>query len=212
MKLQAQIIETAKKFHTSGLSIGCSGNVSIRTDNGFFITPTGMSYDQLCTEDIVECDLAGQVINGRLKPSSEWRFHSAIYQARKEINAIVHVHSSYATALACIRESIPAFHYMIARAGGDNIRCAEYATFGSEALSQNAVIALEDRYACLLANHGQIALGHDVVTALAMAEEVEELARQYCLAKQFGKPVLLDAQEMRVNLEKFKSYGKQKGD
>ncbi len=208
-KLRKQIIETAIAFNTSGLSVGTSGNLSVRTPQGYLITPTGIPYIQLKEADIVEMDLKGNIIHGDLKPSSEWHFHQGIYQAREEINAIVHVHSDYATGIACTRQDIPAFHYMVAKAGGNSIRCAEYATFGSEALSENAVKALEDRRACLLANHGMIILGEDLDFAYKLAEEVENLAKQYCISKQLGEVVLLDDDEMDLNLKKFKTYGKQ---
>jgi len=203
-KLRKQIIETAIAFNTSGLSVGTSGNLSVRTSQGFLITPTGIPYIQLKEADIVEMDLQGNVIQGDLKPSSEWHFHQGIYQAREEINAIVHVHSDYATGIACTRQDIPAFHYMVAKAGGDSIRCAEYATFGSEALSENTVKALQGRDACLLANHGMI-----VHSAYKLAEEVENIAKHYWISKQSGEPVLLDEKEMELNIEKFRIYGKQ---
>lgn len=208
-KLRKQIIETAIAFNTSGLSVGTSGNLSARTSRGYLITPTGIPYLQLKDVDIVEMDFQGNVVQGGLKPSSEWHFHQDIYLAREEINSIVHVHSDYATGLACTRQDIPAFHYMVAKAGGDSIRCAEYATFGSETLSQNAIMALDGRKACLLANHGVIALGESIGSAYKLAEEIEDLARQYCISKQFGETVLLDDEEMKINLEKFKTYGKQ---
>ena len=210
-KLRKQIIETAIKFNTSGLSVGTSGNLSVRTSKGFLITPTGIPYHQLKEADIVEMNLKGKVIQGDLKPSSEWHFHQDIYLEREEVNAIVHVHSDFATGLACTRQDIPAFHYMVARAGGDSIRCAEYATFGTEALSKNAVTALQGRKACLLANHGMIALGEDIDAAYKLAEEVENIAKHYWISKQSGEPVLLNEKEMKTNLEKFKAYGKQQG-
>ncbi len=210
-KLRKQIIETAIAFNTSGLSVGTSGNLSARTSQGYLITPTGIPYHQLKEADIVEMDLQGNVIQGDLKPSSEWHFHQDIYLEREEVNAIVHVHSDFATGLACTGQDIPAFHYMVARAGGNSIRCAEYATFGSEALSKNAVMALQGRDACLLANHGTIALGMSIDSAYKLAEEVENLARQYCISKQHGDVVLLNDDEMKINLEKFKTYGKQQG-
>ena len=204
-----ELIRIVQSFHVDGLSVGTSGNASFRTGNGFVITPTGIDYAALQPDSLVELDLEGNVVAGALKPSSEWRFHRAIYAARSEINAVVHVHSPYATGIACTRSDIPAFHYMVAVAGGDSIRCAEYATFGTDALSENAVRALADRKACLLANHGQISLGADLAEALGLAREVESLARQYWISRQFGKPVLLDEQEMQTNLEKFRHYGKQ---
>ena len=207
-KLRQRIIETAKQSNVSGLSYGTSGNLSARTLQGYLITPTGIPYQQLNEADIVKMDLQGNVVESDLKPSSEWHFHQDIYLAREEVNAIVHVHSAYATGLACTRQDIPAFHYMVARAGGDSIRCAEYATFGTEALSQNVVKALQGRNACLLANHGMIALGENIESAYKLAEEVENIAKQYCISKQFGEVVLLDDDEMKINLEKFKTYGK----
>ena len=207
--LRKHIIETAIAFNTSGLSVSTSGNLSARTSQGYLITPTGIPYHQLKEADIVEMDLQGNVVYGDLKPSSEWHFHQDIYLAREEINAIVHVHSDYATGIACTRQDIPAFHYMVARAGGDSIRCAEYATFGTDALSQNAVKALQGRNACLLANHGMIALGESIDSAYKLAEEIENIAKQYYISKQLGAVVLLDGDEMKINLEKFKTYGKQ---
>ena len=209
MNLHQKIIETAKQFNVSGLSVGTSGNLSARTSQGYLITPSGIPYHQLKAADIVEMDLQGNVVHGDLKPSSEWHFHQDIYLAREEINAIVHVHSDYATGIACTRQDIPAFHYMVARAGGDSIRCAEYATFGTDALSQNAVKALQGRNACLLANHGVIALGESIDSAYKLAEDVENIAKQYYVSKQLGEVVLLDDDEMKINLEKFKTYGKQ---
>ena len=206
--LRRQIIEAANIMSNSGLSPGKSGNVSARAGDGrILITPTGVPYAELKPQDIVALDGQGRAAAGSLLPSSEWHFHVAIYRARPETGAIVHSHSLHATALACANREIPAFHYMIAVAGGDSIRCAPYATFGTEALAEHAVAALDDRMACLLANHGQIALGETPMKALAMAQEIETLAAQYCAALQIGAPVLLDAAEMRRVLEKFKSYG-----
>jgi L-fuculose-phosphate aldolase len=207
--LRREIIATVTQFNTSGLSFGRSGNLSTRSAQGFLVTPTGVAYDQLAAEDIIEMDYAGNVIDGTLKPSSEWMMHRAIYQAREDINAIVHVHSPYATAMACARKPIPAFHYMVTALGSASIPCTEYATFGSEELSENAVTILADCMACLLANHGQIAVGEDLSTAFRFAGEVENLAHQYILSLQAGGPVLLSDQEMQINIEKFRTYGKQ---
>ena len=156
-----------------------------------------------------QMDLESEQLSGSLKPSSEWRFHQDLLNARSEVNAVIHVHSPYATAIACTRQDIPAFHYMIAIAGGDNIRCADYATFGTDELSKNAVQALTERNACLLANHGMIALGGSIQSAFRIAQEVENLAKQYWISRQLGKPVILDNAEMKLILEKFKSYGSQ---
>ena len=208
-ELREEIVIVAQAFNTMGLSVGTSGNLSALIDGGFLITPTGVVYKDLKPEDVVELDTEGIAVSGLLRPSSEWRFHRDIYLARIEVNAIVHIHSPYATAIACTRQAIPPVHYMIAIAGGDSIRCAEYATFATEQLSKNALKALKDRKACLLANHGLIALGETIQDAFRIAQEVEELAKQYYLSKQVGEPVLLDEEEMEMNIEKFKTYGKQ---
>jgi L-fuculose-phosphate aldolase len=207
--LRRAVIATARAINDSGLNPGKAGNVSTRVHDGFLITPTGVPYAKLRPAMIVQVRSNGVVSQGQLKPSSEWRFHRDIYRALPETRAIVHVHSPYATALACHRRGIPAFHYMVAVAGGDSIRCAPYATFGTQTLSDQAVRALSDRRACLLANHGLIALGKNLPAALALAVEVEFLACQYCLSLQVGKPTILSKREMRVVLEKFKTYGSQ---
>lgn len=209
LKLRQEIIRTVCSFGPAGLSIGTSGNVSVRTQDGFLITPTGVAYAELKPASIIELDLSGKRITGKLLPSSEWRIHAYLYRKRPEVKAIVHVHSTYATAVSCIRQTIPAIHYHISLLGGDSVRCADYATFGTRHLSVNAVHALEGHYACLLANHGQLALGDDLTTALKRAIEVEQLARLYCIASAVGKPVVLDQDEVKINLEKFRHYGKQ---
>lgn len=208
LEQRIEIISTVQAFNVTGLSVGTSGNLSVLVDSGFLITPTGMAYDDIKPEDLVVMDTSGMVVCGARQASSEWRFHRDIYLSRVEANAVVHVHSPYATAIACTRQDIPAFHYMVAIAGGDSIRCAEYATFATEQLSANALHALRDRNACLLANHGMICLGDSIQSAFKMAQQVEELARQYYLTTQIGEPVLLDKKEMQINLEKFKNYGK----
>ncbi len=208
--LRKEIIAAANAMSLSGLSPGKSGNVSARGDAGrILITPTGVPYADLKPEDIVVLDNHGRVLAGSLLPSSEWHFHVTIYTARTDVNAIVHTHSLYATALACAHREIPAFHYMVAVAGGENIRCAPYATFGTGELADFALKALEGRLACLLANHGQIALGATPSKALAMAHEVETLASQYVAALQIGQQTILDTDEMARVLEKFKTYGQQ---
>lgn len=205
--LRQEIIDTALAFNRTGLSVGKSGNLSLRNSQGFLITPSGLPYPELTPDSLVQMNLDGQVLAGEFAPSTEWHFHRAIYSARPEINAVVHVHSPYATGLACNRTDIPAFHYMVAVAGGDSIRCAEYATFGTEELSRNAIRALKDRRACLLANHGLITIGATLTQAFDLAVEVENLARQYWISRLFGDPVVLDSDEMTTILEKFKSYG-----
>ena len=208
-EVRQQIIDSVRSFTDQGLGVGTSGNLSARTANGFLVTPTGVPYAQLEPNLLVEMNLDGDVIGGDLKPSSEWRFHMDIYRDRDAAGAIVHVHSPFATAIACCRKEIPAFHYVIAIAGGDSIRCADYATFGTAELSAFAIEALKDRKACLLANHGQIAFDKNVPAAFKMALEVEELAKQYYYSLQLGEPVILDKEEMQTVLNKFATYGKQ---
>ena len=206
--LRQTVITGCRELSCLGLSYGTSGNVSVRRDaRAFFISPTGRSYETLEPEDVALTDLEGQWY-GRSRPSSEWRFHRDIYAARAEVGAIVHAHPRYATALACTGRGIPAFHYMIAVAGGEDIRCAPYHTFGSQALSDAALAALGGRRACLLAHHGIIALGHDLAAALRLAGEVENLAAQYCTALTIGGVRMLESAEMARVLEKFRSYGR----
>lgn len=208
-ELRRSIVAGCRELAHRGLTPGTSGNISIRRDaNGFFVSPTGLSYDVLDLADIPLVSFDGHWF-GRRRPSSEWRFHRDILVSRPEIAAIVHTHSPKATALACTGRGIPAFHYMVAVAGGADIRCAPYRTFGSQALSDGALEALEGRRACLLAQHGVIALGADVDAALALAAEVEDLAVKYCTALALGEVATLDAEEMGRVLEKFRTYGKQ---
>jgi L-fuculose-phosphate aldolase len=163
--------------------------------------------DEITPSRIVTLNFDGKVI-GVGKPSSEWQFHADILRARPKINAVVHTHAPHATALACLREDLPPFHYMIAIAGGDSVRCAPYALFGTDTLSQHAVEALRDRKACLLANHGMITLGRDLDEAMSIAIELESLCQQYLIARQVGNPTLLSEEEMQAVIERFKSYGK----
>jgi len=207
LQLRGQIIATALRMNALGINRGKSGNVSGRWKSGFLVTPSGLAYEKTKPADIVFVDAAGKP-SGKREPSSEWRFHHDIYRARNECLAVVHMHSSFATTLACLRMEIPAFHYMIAVAGGNSIRCAPYATFGTQALSDHALAALAGRKACLLANHGMIALGADLDGALAVAVEVESLCEQYWRALQIGKPVVLSDDEMAVVIDKFRTYGK----
>jgi L-fuculose-phosphate aldolase len=202
------IISTGRRMNASRLNQGTSGNLSHRVDEGFLVTPTGMDYDSLRAEDIVLMRFDGSHEGPRL-PSSEWRFHRDILASRPEVNAVLHAHALNSTSVACLRRPIPAFHYMVAVAGGTDIRCAPYATFGTEELSRNALTALEGRKACLLANHGLITVGKDLPSALKLAIEVETLAAMYLRALQVGEPVLLDEAEMAVVLEKFRTYGQQ---
>jgi L-fuculose-phosphate aldolase len=208
-KLQEAVISACRELTRLRLTHGTSGNISLRRDERqFFVSPTGMSYDALEADDIPLVDLDGRWFGRRL-PSSEWRFHRDIFKCRDDVGAIVHTHSMNATALACTGRGIPAFHYMVAVAGGANIRCAPYYTFGTQALSDAAVAALDGRKACLLANHGVIAVGADLPAALSLAGEVENLAAQYCAALALGNVRILDELEMRPVIDKFRTYGKQ---
>lgn len=200
------IIDASLEMERLGLTRGSSGNVSLRTETGFLVTPSGMPPATLGPEDIVAMDMEGTPAGSR-KPSSEWRFHRDIYAARPEIGAIVHSHPPFGIALASHGRGIPPFHYMVAMAGGRDIRCAPYATYGTQELSDHAVAALEGRFACLLANHGMIAAGKTLERALALAVEVESLAEGYWRALQIGEPVILSDAEMEIVIEKFKSYG-----
>lgn len=207
--LRAKIIQTSLQMNELGINQGKSGNVSARTENGFLVTPTGIPYEQTRPEQIVAMRMDGSH-EGDVLPSSEWRFHRDIYAARSDICSIVHTHASYATTLACMDREIPPFHYMVAAAGGKDIRCAPYATFGTQELSEVALTALHDRKACLLSHHGMIACGPNLEKALALAVEVESLARMYWQALQIGEPALLSDAEMAAVLEKFANYGQQR--
>ncbi len=207
-ELRRQLIATAQAMQPAGLNRGTAGNVSVRDGDGFLITPTGMPYAGLEAEDIPRMAFNGSH-QGRRKPSSEWRFHRDLYAARPEFGAVLHAHSPFAVSLACLRLEIPPFHYMIARFGGDTVRCADYAIFGSQALSDAALRAMEGRCACLLANHGLLVAGRDLDQALALAIELEELCEQYWRACQLGQPVLLGRGDMDEVIEKFKAYGQQ---
>lgn len=193
-----------------GINQGTSGNVSARFGDGFLITPSGMAYDDLTPGDIVNVNMDGHY-RGTLKPSSEWRFHRDIMDARPDVNAIIHTHSKFATTLACLRKELPPFHYMIAVAGGKTVRCAPYATFGTQELSDYALDALKDRKACILANHGMIVAAENLGKALAIAHEIELLCEQYLSALQVGDPHILSDEEMDEVLQKFQTYGVQDG-
>ena len=205
LQLRRQIIATALRMNSLGINRGTSGNVSTRWKKGLLVTPSGLPYEETKPGAIVFIDEKATA-KGRRRPSSEWRFHFDIYQRNNEVNAVVHTHSSFATTLACLGMEVPAFHYMVAVAGGNSIRCAPYATFGTQTLSDNALKALEGRKACLLANHGMIATGENLKGALALAVEVEALCEQYWRALQIGRPNLLSDDEMVVVVEKFKIY------
>ena len=205
------LLEISLKLSSLGLNRGTSGNASVRANNeagqtGFLITPSGMAVEEMSPDDMVWMDFSAQA-DGQRNPSSEWRFHLDILQSKPEVNAVIHTHSMFATTLSTLRKGIPPFHYMVALAGGDDIRCAPYALFGSQLLSDHALAALSNRKACLLANHGMIAVGESLQKSLAIALEVETLAEQYLHALQVGEPHLLTHDEMREVIEKFKGYG-----
>jgi len=200
------IIDAAVRLEKLGLNKGTAGNISIRWNEGFLITPSGMPPSRVHPEDIVVVEMDGSS-QGSRKPSSEWRFHRDIYAGRPDVNAVVHCHPSFCVALAVLHKEIPPYHYMVAKAGGRDIRCAPYASFGTQALSDYAMAALVGRKACLLANHGMIATGTSLDGAMSLAVEVEELAEGYWRALQLGEPFLLSDEEMASVVERFASYG-----
>lgn len=204
--LRQSIIDTCLRMNREGINQGTSGNVSVRWGHGMLISPSGIPYEDLEPGDIVFLDANGTHAPGQ-RPSSEWRLHLGILRARPETDAVVHTHSIHATALSMRGMEIPAAHYMVAAAGGPNIRCARYATFGTPELSEYAVEALADRSACLLANHGVVATGPDLRKALWLAGEIEVLARQYILSLMLGGPDLLSDAEIERVRERFRNYG-----
>ena len=209
-----KIIEYSLKLNSTNLSPLRSGNISLRTNeddkDGYFITPSGKKYETLKPDDIVFMGLNAEVENNDSanKPSSEWRFHRDIYINKKDAQAIVHAHSPHATAVSSHGKSIPPFHYMIALAGGEDIKCAEYATFGTEDLSKNIIKALEKRTACLMSNHGQVAFGKNLDEAFELAQEIENICQQYIIALKIGQPKILSFEEMKKVLVKAKNYKK----
>jgi L-fuculose-phosphate aldolase len=206
--LRAEIVATARKMNALGINQGTSGNLSARWGDRLLLSPSGVDYEAMTPDDVVAMDFDGNWdAAGGLEPTTEWRIHRDLLRERPELGAVLHAHPRYATALACHGREIPAFHYMVAVAGGDSIRCAPYATFGTEELSRSAVQALEGRKACLLANHGMIACGENLAAALALAVEVETLAAQYWHALQLGEPTLLSDEEMARVLDLFADYG-----
>lgn len=206
--LRSDMLSAARKLVALGLNRGTSGNLGVRCGNDLLVTPSGIPVDAMTPEMMVALDASGKTIgSGDIKPTSEWHIHCDILAARPDVGAVVHTHSMFATTLACLHRDIPPFHYMIALAGSDSIRCAPYALFGSRQLSEHALAALEGRNACLLAQHGMIALGRDLDHALAVAEEVESLCEQYWRILQIGTPKLLSTEQMAEVLEQFKHYG-----
>ena len=207
--LREEVVAVAQAIDRAGFCPSKSGNVSARLSEGFLVTPSGLPYAKTTPADLLHLTLDGTVLAGERKPSSEWPFHAAIYRARPDAKAIVHTHSPRATALSCTRRGIPAFHYMIALCGGADIRCADYATFGTPELAENTVKALEGRKAVLLANHGVIALGGSLAGAHQIVAEVENLAGQYLDILAAGlEPAILDAAEMERVSARFAGYGK----
>jgi L-fuculose-phosphate aldolase len=211
-KLKTEVIKYSKKLNIKNLSALRSGNISIRAKEkgveGFYITPSGMKYSSLKIKDIVFVSLKGIFDKKKNKPSSEWRFHQDIYVNKKEAKAIVHAHSTCATAVSSHQKNIPAFHYMVAVAGGEDLKCTKYATFGSKQLSKNIIKALKNRSACLIANHGQVAFGDNLEKAFELAQEIENICHQYINALRIGIPKILSKKEMKIVLGKFKNYKK----
>jgi L-fuculose-phosphate aldolase len=206
LEKRQSIIDACLEMNRLGINQGTSGNISVRHEDHILITPTSTPYDRLTTDSIVRLEMDGTT-RGSMQASSEWRFHRDIMAARPDVNAIVHAHPPYSTIIAIMGLPIPPIHYMIAVAGGHDIRCAPYATFGTDELSDNAVEALDSRNACLLAHHGIIAVGSTLSKALWLSVEVETLARQYHGALQLGEPPLLPKEEITRVLEKMGSYG-----
>lgn len=207
LTLRRQMVDTCRKMNSTGINQGTAGNLSVRFGDGFLITPSSLPYDTMQPEDLVEMGWDGTYVGRR--PSSEWRFHRDILKARSDVNVVLHCHSLYATTVACHHKTIPAFHYMVGVMGGNTLRCAAYATFGTQALSDAALVALQDRMACLLGQHGQISLGTTLEGALWMAVEVETLSRMYAQALTLGEPPILPDEEMDRVIAQMKrmSYG-----
>jgi L-fuculose-phosphate aldolase len=205
---RAEMVGICRRMNSTGINQGTAGNLSVRVEGGFLITPTSLPYERMGPEDIVEMGFDGTYVGARL-PSSEWRFHRDILRARDDVNVVLHCHSIYATTLAVHGKPIPSFHYMTAVAGGTDIRCARYATFGTQQLSENALDALDGRLACLLGQHGQISLGRDLEHALWLAIEVETLSRLYVQALTLGDPPILSDEEMARVIQQMRqmSYG-----
>ncbi len=205
-KIKAEIINYSKMLNSRKLSALRSGNISARYKDGFLITPSGKKYSSLKNKDIVFVSLEGKFDKKKGIPSTEWQFHKDIYINKKEANAIVHAHSTNATAISTHKRGIPSFHYMVAMAGGHDIKCAKYATYGTKALSKNILSALNGRKACLIANHGQIAFEENLSKAFELAEEVENISLQYITSLKLGKPKILSLKEMKKVLSKSQNY------
>ena len=204
--LRSEIIKYSKMLNSKKLSALRSGNISSRYKDGFLITPSGKKYSALKSNDMVFVSLEGYFDKKKGIPSSEWKFHQDIYRNKKEAKAIVHAHSTCATAVSTHKRGIPSFHYMVAMAGGHDIKCAKYATFGTRELSKNILKALKGRKACLISNHGQIAFDENLPKAFELAEEVENISLQYITSLKLGKPKILSINEMKKVLSKAKNY------
>ena len=205
-----QLVEVARQMNACGVNQGTSGNLSLRIEGGLLITPSSLPYEQMEAPDLVAINFEGEpLVAGQRRPSSEWRLHADLLRHRPDAEAVVHCHSVHATALACHGMAIPSFHYMVVAAGGADIRCADYATFGTQQLSDLALAALQDRRACLMAHHGQVSLGGSLPDALALAIEVETLARMYLQARLLGEPPLLSGEQIAAVERQFAglSYG-----
>lgn len=215
--MRQDLVATARQLDARGLNRGSTGNLSVRSaavPAAFWVTPTGMPADEMGADDLVLMaledpqGLGGQVLDGTWAPSSEWPFHRAIHAARADLHAVVHLHSPHATALACLRRELPAFHYMVAVAGGNSVPCTPYHLFGTDALSHAVATAFADRNACLMANHGLVAGGSSLAHAAKVAIEVEALCGIYLQALAVGEPALLSAAQMAEVLQRFKTYGR----
>ena len=213
-KLASILTETTLKLHEMGLNHGATGNCSCRDEETFLITPSGVEIEDLSAEKMVRMDFKGNVIDSKLNlnPSSEWRFHQDIFSHRKEISAVIHTHSIYASTVSLFNKELPPFHYMIAVAGGDSVRCAPYAMFGTQKLSDNIINALAGRKACLIANHGLVTIGESLEEALQISEEIEHLCHLYIEAKKIGNPNLSTKKEMTEVIERFQTYSRHSKD
>lgn len=205
--LRQAVVAAVQQLDALGMNRGSTGNASVRWQAGMLITPTGMGSAELCPQDLVWVGWDGRV-EGAWQPSSEWHFHRAAYLGRAEVQAVLHTHAVHAAALACLRRSLPAFHYMVAVAGGTDVPLVPYFTFGTEALSQGVAQALQQRFACLLANHGLVTTGHSVAHAMKVMQEIETLCEVYLKALAVGEPTVLSNQDMAVVIEKFRHYGR----
>ena len=208
-KERREIVEASVTAERNNLNSGTAGNISLRFGERMLITPTGVQTARLAVDNIVEMRFDGS-FDGFWRPSSEWMMHAEIYKAFPEAAAVVHTHSDHCVAISCLRQSIPPFHYMLASFGGDDVRCADYAPFGSTDLARAATKALEGRSACLLANHGAICFAESVQSAMAKAMKLETLARQFCLARSLGAPILLGQDEMQEVHTRYGAYGQQR--